>query len=68
MADAAPATHAQTLLDLEARHEELLHLIGELEQRVAKVLAEHQPLRQGEAGQWPIQIPEPAAGAPSTMV
>ncbi len=67
MAVAALATHAQTLLDLEARHEELLHLIDELEQRVAKVLAEHQPSWHGEVGQWPIQAPETATGAPSTM-
>jgi len=59
MAVAAPATHAQTLLDLEARHDELSRLLDELEQRVAKVLAEFQPPRQGEATQWASQNPQP---------
>ncbi len=58
MAIAAPATHAQTLLDLEARHDELLHLIDELEHRVAKVLAEYQPSRQAEPSQWPGPNPQ----------
>jgi len=48
MAVSAPATHAQTLLDLEARHDELFRLLDELEKRVARVLAEYQPARQGD--------------------
>lgn len=39
----------QVLLDLEARHDDLLRRLDELEHRVADVLAEYQPPpRQGE--------------------
>ena len=43
---AAPADHAQAILDLEARHDELLELLSDLENRVASVLAQYQVGRQ----------------------
>ncbi len=43
---ASPLDHAQAMLDLEARHDELLELLSELENRVASVLAQYQVGRQ----------------------
>jgi hypothetical protein len=54
---AAPLDHAQAMLDLEARHDKLLELLSELENRVASVLAQYQVGRQ-EVG--------PARSAPAT--
>jgi hypothetical protein len=44
--------HAQAILDLEARQDEVLELLAELEKRVASVLAQCQVVR-GEAGAGP---------------
>ena len=42
----AAANHLESLLDLEARHEELLERLDDLNQRVEKVLAECTPARE----------------------
>lgn len=42
------ASHLESLLELEARHEELLERLDDLNQRVEKVLAECAPAREGE--------------------
>jgi len=47
----------QTLLDLEARHEELLERLAELDQRVAEVLAQYQTPR----------APQPALRSPGDV-
>jgi hypothetical protein len=57
---AAPADHAQAILDLEARHDELLELLSDLENRVASVLAQYQVGRQ-EVG--PVRFPQVATAA-----
>ncbi len=48
------------LLDLEARHEDLLRRLEELDKRVEKVLAEWQPARRSEA--------VPVVGFPSSSL
>jgi hypothetical protein len=64
---ALPAEHLQTILDLEARHDELLELLADLERRVASVLAECQPTKPnaGEAAsvQFVAPIPPPQRAA-----
>jgi hypothetical protein len=40
---ALPPTQSQAILELEARHDELLVLLADLEKRVAAVLAQHAP-------------------------
>jgi len=47
----------QLVLDLEARHDELLDRLDELDKRVARVLAECQRLAKAEAA--PSQQPSP---------
>lgn len=42
------ATRLDVLLDLEARHDDLLRRLEELDKRVEKVLAEWQPARKPE--------------------
>jgi len=64
MAVAVPATYAQALLDLEARHDELFQLLDALEKRVANVLAQYQVPRR-DVG--PLPLVE-ASGAPPESV
>jgi len=40
---AFPPTHTQAILELEARHDEVLRLLADLEKRVAAALAQHAP-------------------------
>ena len=40
---ALPATQNQAIVDLEARHDEVLRLLADLEKRVAAVLAQDVP-------------------------
>ncbi len=64
---ALPLEHAQAILDLEARHDELLELLAELEQRVASVLAQYQVGRPdivpGSSAQIAAPTPEPVRAA-----
>ncbi len=41
------ANQLRQLLDLDARHDDLLRRLDELDKRVAKTLAEYQPLGKG---------------------
>ena len=43
------ASHLESLLELEARHEELLERLDDLNQRVEKVLADCAPAREDDA-------------------
>jgi len=58
---AVPDTRAEALHDLESRHDELLRLLCELENRVAKVLAEYQAPRQEEDARGTREITAKAA-------
>jgi hypothetical protein len=51
-----------SLIDLEARHDDLLDQLDELEQRIASVLKEHLPARQitVEATEEPLATPDSA--------
>lgn len=55
------ANRLDILLDLEARHDDLLRRLEELDKRVEKVLAEWQPARKPSEG---MGIVGPAAVAP----
>jgi hypothetical protein len=54
-------THSQAILELEARHDELLALLTELENRVTSVLAQHQVVPAKPAALPLAQVAEPAA-------
>ncbi len=51
-------SHLELLLELEARHDELLQRLAELDKRVEKVLAESVPAREGQAGGGPPPLPQ----------
>ena len=51
----AQSAHLQAVLELEARHDELLERLSELEQRVRQVLAQHTPGRHRD-----VVAPEPS--------
>ena len=58
----AQSGHLQALLELEARHDDLLHRLADLDQRVQQVLAQYTPGRHREAAapdgsSPPIQTP-----------
>jgi len=55
---ALPATQNQAILELEARHDELLRLLADLEKRVAAVLAQHAPAPSNPAAASAVQAAE----------
>jgi hypothetical protein len=54
-----PATQTQAILELEARHDEVLRLLADLEKRVAAVLAQHAPAPSNPAAASAVQAAEP---------
>ncbi len=58
---AFPAAQNQAIVDLEARHDEVLRLLADLEKRVAAVLAQHVP---SSARPSPTIPPAPPTGHP----
>jgi hypothetical protein len=64
---ALPAEHIQAILDLEARHDELLELLADLERRVASVLAQCQAAKPDVAPTASVQLvaspPQPVRAA-----
>jgi hypothetical protein len=56
---AFPPTHSQAVLELEARHDELLVLLADLEKRVAAVLAQHAPPASSPRAAPAVQAAEP---------
>jgi len=57
-----PPNHLQTLVDLEARHDELLCLLDDLEKRVAAVLAQYQAPREAVATLRTVAVPSGPTG------
>ncbi len=58
---ALPPDHLRMILDLECRHDQLLELLADLENRVAKVLAECQSGRPAAPTESPAQAPAEAS-------
>ncbi len=55
------AEHLATLLELDARHDELLERLAELDDRLGKVLAQWSPARPEAAGHAPASAAGPGA-------